>query len=235
MAAVISVDASTIELESSWKKHLIDEFKKPYMQSLKQYLLAQKQAGKVIYPDGDSIFKAFELTPLAQVKVVLIGQDPYHGIGQAHGLCFSVKPGIKPPPSLINIYKELNDDLGVPIANHGFLESWAKQGILMLNSVLTVERGKAGAHQGKGWEQFTDQVIALLNQQKRPLIFVLWGRYAHQKGQYIDTKKHAVLKAAHPSPFSARNGFFGCRHFSKINGFLQDTGQQPIEWALPNA
>jgi len=210
------------------------EFDTPYMQALKRFLLHEKHLGKTIYPKGADIFCALNTTPLEQVRVVMIGQDPYHRPQQAHGLCFSVLPGIKPPPSLVNIYKELQADLNIPPAKHGYLLSWAKQGVLMLNSVLTVEREKPGSHQGKGWEQFTDKIISILNAQPKPLIFVLWGNYAQNKGKIIDQTKHLVLTAAHPSPFSALQGFMGCRHFSKINAALVALGQEPIDWRLPS-
>lgn len=224
---------SEIKLENSWKQQLIEEFSKPYMQSLKQFLLQEKQAKKTVYPKGNEIFNAFKFTPYEQVKVVILGQDPYHGPNQAHGLCFSVKPGVAIPPSLLNIYKELNQDLGVQPVKHGYLESWAKQGILLLNSVLTVENGRAASHQGKGWEQFTDQVIAKLNARLKPVIFVLWGNYAQRKGQFIDQNRHHVLRSPHPSPLSASKGFLGNKHFSSINNILVSEGQAPINWQLP--
>lgn len=227
------IDSTNIQIESSWKQALAAEFSAPYMQELKQFLQQEKQLGKVIYPKGSDIFSAFNNTPLQEVRVVILGQDPYHGPNQAHGMCFSVLPGVKPPPSLMNIYKELQQDLNITPVKHGYLLPWAKQGVLLLNSVLTVEHGKAGSHQGKGWERFTDRVIAILNDQPRPIIFVLWGSYAHQKGQHIDPKKHVILRAAHPSPFSAYRGFLGCKHFSKINGVLSEWRQQPINWQLP--
>ncbi len=222
-----------VKLESSWKKALENEFSAPYMITLREFLHKEKIERKTIYPKGVNIFRAFDLTPLEKVKVVILGQDPYHGENQAHGLCFSVKPGIQLPPSLVNIYKELESDLGIKPVKHGYLESWAKQGVLLLNSVLTVEQGKAASHQGKGWEKFTDQVIDILNNRPYPIIFVLWGSYAQQKGQFIDVKRHVVLSAAHPSPLSAYRGFFGCRHFSKINEYLHRWGEDPINWQLP--
>lgn len=224
---------SGIQLEHSWKDKLVDEFDKPYLQELRQFLNAQKRAKKIIYPKGEDIFRAFEYTPYEATKVVILGQDPYHGPHQAHGLCFSVKPHVKIPPSLRNIYQELNHDLNVSPAAHGCLTSWAKQGVLLLNSVLTVEQGKAGSHQAKGWEVFTDKVIQCLNSSKRPLVFILWGSYAQKKGQCIDGKRHCVLKAPHPSPLSAHRGFFGSRPFSKANQFLVKNGQAPILWELP--
>lgn len=224
---------SEIKIENSWKQQLDEEFTKPYMQSLKQFLLQEKHAKKVIYPKGNEIFNAFKFTPFDQVKVVILGQDPYHGPNQAHGLCFSVKPGVAIPPSLLNIYKELNHDLGIRPVKHGFLQSWARQGVLLLNSVLTVENGRAASHQGKGWEQFTDQVIAKLNARKKPVIFVLWGNYAQRKGQFIDQNRHFVLSSPHPSPLSASRGFFGNKHFSTINNILVSQGDEPINWQLP--
>lgn len=222
-----------IKLEESWKQALAGEFASPYMASLKHFLQEERQAGKVIFPKGAEYFRALDLTPLGQVKVVILGQDPYHGEGQAHGLCFSVRPGVRIPPSLVNIYKEMEEDLGIPPARHGYLEYWAKQGVLLLNSVLTVERSLAASHQGKGWEKFTDAVIARVNEQEKPAVFMLWGSYAQRKAAFVDTRKHLVLKAPHPSPLSAHNGFFGSRHFSKANQFLTTHGIEPIDWRLP--
>lgn len=221
-----------VNLEPSWKQVLGDEFSKDYMKSLRKFLLSEKKKGKTIFPKGDEIFKAFELTPIEQVKVVIIGQDPYHGPNQAHGLCFSVKPGVRIPPSLVNIYKEMQSDIGIEPANHGCLEAWAKQGVLLLNAVLTVQMSTAASHQGKGWETFTDKVIGQLNQSEQPIVFVLWGAYAQRKGHNIDTNKHLVIQSVHPSPLSAHRGFFGSKPFSKINKFLKDTGQKPINWQL---
>jgi uracil-DNA glycosylase len=223
---------NNISLEASWKQQLLAEFSKPYMQELKQFLLKQKQLNKVIYPKGADIFRAFNLTPFDQVKVVIVGQDPYHGPNQAHGLCFSVQPKVTLPPSLVNIYKELEQDLGIKPAAHGCLTSWAEQGVLLLNSTLTVERSAAGSHQGKGWEEFTDRVIDSLNCNREGIVFLLWGNYAKRKGAVIDANRHFVLEAAHPSPFSARNGFFGCRHFSKTNKILGKLDRSPINWQL---
>jgi uracil-DNA glycosylase len=203
------------------------------MASLKEFLKSEKQAGKVIFPLGAEYFRALDLTPLGKVRVVILGQDPYHGEGQAHGLCFSVRPGVRIPPSLVNIYKEMEQDLGIPPARHGYLEYWARQGVLLLNSVLTVERSLAASHQGKGWERFTDAVIARVNEQETPAVFMLWGSYAQKKAAFVDTRKHLVLKAPHPSPLSAHNGFFGSRHFSKANQFLIANGLDPIDWRLP--
>ncbi len=223
-----------IKLHESWKRVLGQEFELPYMRELKSFLLAEKQRGKVIYPAGSNWFAAFNYTPFDQVKVVVLGQDPYHGPNQAHGLCFSVLPGVQIPPSLVNIYKELEADLGIARARHGCLTHWAKQGVLLLNASLTVERGNAGSHQGKGWEEFTDRAVAVLNEQREGLVFLLWGSYAQRKGALIDGSKHLVLKAPHPSPLSAHRGFLGCRHFSKTNEYLQSKGLEPIDWALPD-
>lgn len=217
----------------SWQPWLQPEFDQPYMQALKEFLQAEKAAQKVIFPHSSNWFHALEATPLDQVKVVIIGQDPYHQPGQAHGLCFSVKPGVRVPPSLVNIYKELNTDLGITPASHGFLESWAQQGVLLLNAVLTVEQSNANAHQGKGWEQFTDRVIQLVNEQCEHVVFMLWGSYAQKKGARIDQSRHLVLKAPHPSPLSAHRGFLGCRHFSQANAWLQEQGREAINWQLP--
>jgi len=223
----------TIALEDSWKAALASEFSSPYMQQLKAFLQAQKQAGKHIFPKGAEYFRALDLTPLADVKVVILGQDPYHGLGQAHGLCFSVRPGVRIPPSLVNIYKEMESDLGIERARHGFLEHWAKQGVLLLNSVLTVEESQAASHQGKGWEQFTDAVIRRVNEECQNVVFILWGSYAQRKAAFVDTSRNLVLKAPHPSPLSAHNGFFGSKPFSKTNAYLQSHGRTPIDWTLP--
>ncbi|MEZ2131852.1 MULTISPECIES: uracil-DNA glycosylase [unclassified Sinorhizobium] len=224
---------TTISLEESWKAALAPEFASPYMQQLKAFLLAEKQNGKRIFPKGSEYFRALDLTPLSRVKVVILGQDPYHGLGQAHGLCFSVRSGVRIPPSLVNIYNEMQSDLGIAPARHGFLESWARQGVLLLNSVLTVEEARAASHQGKGWERFTDAVIRIVNEGGESVVFMLWGSYAQRKAAFVDTSRHLVLKAPHPSPLSAHNGFFGCRHFSKANAFLISRGRDPIDWALP--
>lgn len=223
---------TAIQLESSWLERLAGEFEQPYMQQLRGFLRQQKDQGKVIYPKGNEMFAAFDHTPLDKVKVVILGQDPYHGPGQAHGLCFSVRPGVPAPPSLVNIYKELSSDIGFKIPSHGYLTHWADQGVLLLNSVLSVERGQAASHQGKGWETFTDRVIHLLNDEREGLVFMLWGSYAQKKGAFIDDKRHLVLKAPHPSPLSAHRGFFGCRHFSQANAYLEKQGTQSIDWAL---
>lgn len=225
--------SSMLNVDASWQKTLEEECQKPYMQDLRAFLRKEKDAKKKIFPKSKDVFKAFEYTPLDQVKVVILGQDPYHGVGQAHGLCFSVQPGIALPPSLQNIYKELNEDLGISSVKHGCLISWAQQGVLLLNSVLTVEQSMANSHEGKGWEIFTDKIISVLNAQSRPIAFVLWGSYAQRKGQAINTQKHLVIKSPHPSPLSSYRGFFGSKPFSKINAFLNAQGQQPIDWALP--
>ncbi len=223
-----------VRLEASWKAALHEEFEKPYMRNLRAFLRKEKTARKVIYPKGDRIFSALDLTPLTSVKVVIIGQDPYHGPRQAHGLCFSVQSGVPQPPSLINIFKEVNEDLG-SASQHldtqkGCLEKWANQGVLLLNAVLTVERGRAGSHQGQGWETFTDEVVSVLNASRSGLVFMLWGSYAQKKGAIVDRTRHCVLSSPHPSPLSAHRGFFGCRHFSKANAYLEEQGVAPIDW-----
>ena len=222
----------TIQLEPHWKNALQAEFDKPYMQQLRTFLAQELQAGKVILPRGAAMFNAFSQTPLPAVKVVLLGQDPYHGVGQAHGLSFSVRPGVTPPPSLLNIYKELQADVGFKPVKHGYLQHWAQQGVLLLNSVLTVEQGKPTSHRNRGWETFTDRAIAILAQEREHLVFLLWGAYAQQKGKIIDRSRHLVLTAAHPSPL-ARVGFLGCRHFSQTNAYLVHNEQTPIDWQLP--
>ncbi len=219
------------KIDESWKKLLIDEFSLPYFYSLKQFLVEEKKQ-YVIFPPGPYIFAAFNITPLESVKVVILGQDPYHGKGQAHGLCFSVPHGITPPPSLINIFKEIRDDLGIPVPAHGNLQSWAEQGVLLLNATLTVRANQPGSHQNKGWEMFTDTVIRKLSLEREGLVFLLWGKFARAKEYLIDTGKHFVLKAAHPSPYSASAGFFGCRHFSKTNQILKEQGKKEINWEL---
>ena len=228
------VDQGTVRLDSSWLDVLGKEFDQPYMQQLKTFLQQQKNSGKVIYPPGSQWFSAFNDTPFDKVRVVILGQDPYHGPDQAHGLCFSVLPGVKVPPSLANIYKELASDLGITQPNHGCLTSWAKQGVLLLNATLTVEQADAGAHQGKGWEQFTDQAIRAINDQSEAVVFLLWGSHAQKKGAFIDQSRHLVLKSVHPSPLSAYRGFLGCKHFSATNSYLQQHGRQPIDWLLPS-
>jgi uracil-DNA glycosylase len=224
-----------IKLDESWRTPLKGEFEQPYMQGLKAFLKDEKAAGKRIFPKGGEYFRALDLTPLDKVKVVILGQDPYHGEGQAHGLCFSVKPGVRTPPSLVNIYKELKSDLGLNPPRHGFLEHWAKQGVLLLNSVLTVEMGKAASHQKRGWEKFTDAIVRLVAAQDQPVVFLLWGAYAQRKGDFVDGSRHLVLKAAHPSPLSAHNGFLGCGHFSRANAFLEAKGRGGIDWGLPES
>ena len=219
-----------IKLEKSWKNRLQDEFAEPYMASLRRFLLDRKRNGAVIYPPGKQIFNALDSTPFDAVKVVILGQDPYHGPGQAHGLCFSVQENVPTPPSLVNIYKEIENDLGLQPPGHGNLQSWAEQGVLLLNAVLTVERGHASAHQGKGWERFTDRVVSELNAGRENLVFLLWGAYAMKKGAIIDRDRHFVLNAPHPSPLSAHRGFFGCRHFSKTNTWLEKHGMAPVNW-----
>jgi uracil-DNA glycosylase len=219
------------DIEPSWLQELNDEFQKEYFLNLKKFLLEEKKK-YTIYPPGKYIFNAFNLTPFSKVKVVIIGQDPYHGKGQAHGLCFSVPDGVPIPPSLQNIYKELHNDLGLPIPHTGNLTPWAKQGVLLLNAILTVRAGQPGSHRGKGWELFTDAVIEKLNRKKENLVFLLWGKFAQEKGEKINTSKHLVLKAPHPSPFSANRGFFGCKHFSKTNIYLQEKGISPVNWKI---
>ena len=220
-------------IHESWQAPLQAEFDSEYMTALREFLKAEKASGKTIFPHSSNWFRALELTPKNETRVVILGQDPYHGPGQAHGLCFSVQPGVRTPPSLQNIYKEMREDLGVEPAKHGFLEHWANQGVLMLNSVLTVEAAEAASHKGRGWEEFTDAIIRVINQQERPVVFLLWGAYAQKKAAFVDTQRHHVLIAAHPSPFAARNGFFGCKHFSKTNAFLESNGMQTIDWELP--
>jgi len=217
------------QIEESWREALREEFESPYFSELKNFLKTEKSKYR-IFPPGPQIFSAFNLTPLPAVKVVIIGQDPYHGIGQAHGLCFSVPDGVQVPPSLVNIYKELHDDLGIPIPKSGNLEKWAKQGVLLLNATLTVRAGQAGSHQGKGWEIFTDTVIKTVSDLRAGVVFLLWGKYAQDKKVLIDAQKHYILTAPHPSPLSANRGFFGCKHFSKTNKFLEENGLGAIDW-----
>lgn len=220
-----------VKIEKSWKDALAPEFGKPYFESLVRFLHLEKQAGKTIYPPGGAIFRAFELTPLEQVKVVILGQDPYHNPGEAMGLSFSVPDGVRTPPSLKNIFKEIEDDLGIRMSGRPNLEGWARQGVLLLNSILTVEAGKAASHRGAGWEQFTDAVIQYLSAHREGIVFLLWGNYAKAKASLIDRSRHHVLEAAHPSPL-AGGAFFGCRHFSKTNQLLQKEGKNPINWQL---
>jgi len=222
-----------IDLEPGWLAQLESEFQQPYMQQLKDFLRREKQQGKVIYPASKNIFNAFNSAPLDRVKVVILGQDPYHGPGQAHGLCFSVQPQVPPPPSLKNIFKELQRDLGCPVPNHGYLQSWAEQGVLLLNATLTVEQGQAGSHQKRGWEDFTDRAIETVNREREGVVFMLWGSYAQKKAQFVDREKHCVLTSSHPSPLAAHRGFLGCGHFSRANEYLSAQGEQPIDWCLP--
>ena len=222
-----------VQLEESWLNRLQGQFDQPYMHELREFLLTRKRHQAVIYPPGQLIFNALNSTPFEQVRVVILGQDPYHGPGQAHGLCFSVLPGVRTPPSLANIYREIQSDLGIAKATHGNLQSWADQGVLLLNAVLTVESGQAGSHQRKGWETFTDAIVQSLNDGRDGLVFMLWGSYAQKKGAVIDREKHLVLKAPHPSPLSAHRGFLGCKHFSQANDYLQQQQRVPINWAIP--
>ena len=226
------ISAEKLPLDKSWADALLPEFEKDYMQSLRDFLRAEKDSGKVIFPHSSLWFNALNSTPLDQVKVVVLGQDPYPTLGHAHGLCFSVMPEVKPiPKSLINIFKELDDDLGIKNQN-GNLQSWANQGVLLLNSVLTVEQGQANSHQGRGWEVFTNKIIEVVNALERPVVFVLWGAYAQKKGAVIDSDRHLVIRSPHPSPLSSYRGFFGSKPFSKINHFLQQQGQAEIDWAV---
>ncbi len=224
---------ATIQLEPGWLDVLGPQFNEPYMVSLKEFLREQKNRRKVIYPNSGNWFNAFNSTPFDKVKVVILGQDPYHGPGQAHGLCFSVLPDIPFPPSLQNIFRELGQDLGIPAPAHGCLQHWADQGVLLLNATLTVERHRAGSHQGKGWEQFTDFAVQSLEKARDDLVFMLWGSYAQRKGEFVDPRRHLVLKSPHPSPLSAHRGFFGSRHFSRANQWLEEHGKSPIDWSIP--
>lgn len=221
-------------ITNDWAEPLQKEYKKEYYRKLYDTVNEEYRSGRTIYPAADDIFNAFHLTPLHEVKCVIIGQDPYHNVNQAHGLCFSVKPEVEIPPSLVNIYKELHDDLGCYVPNNGYLVKWAKQGVLMLNSVLTVRAHQANSHQGIGWEQFTDAVMDILNEQDRPIVFLLWGRPAQNKAVRLNNPNHLILKAPHPSPLSAYRGFFGCKHFSKANAFLEEHGLEPIDWQIEN-
>jgi uracil-DNA glycosylase len=231
--------SETVKLHPSWLEPLRGEFADPYMAELRAFLLAEKAAGRRIFPKGGEWFRALDLTPLDEVRVVILGQDPYHGPDQAHGLCFSVREDVSLPPSLVNIYKELESDLGIPRARHGCLEHWARQGVLLLNSVLTVRMGAAASHRDRGWERFTDAIVRLVAARPDPVVFMLWGSYAQRKAGFVESVesggRHLVLKAPHPSPLSAHSGFFGCRHFSQANAFLEDQGLAPIDWALPSA
>jgi len=222
-----------VKLEPSWKDRIGEYLARPDMRALSDFLRAEKQAGKVIYPPGPEIFAAFDHTPFDAVRVVILGQDPYHGPNQAHGLCFSVRPGIPAPPSLQNIFKEIQRDLGFRAPDHGCLTPWADRGVLLLNATLTVQQGMAGSHQGKGWEGFTDAAIDALNREREGLVFMLWGSYAQKKGQLIDGRRHCILRSVHPSPLSAHRGFIGCGHFSAANQYLESRGVAPIDWSLP--
>jgi len=221
-----------VQLEKSWKQVLLPEFELDYMRALSEFLRVEKAAGKSIYPSGKEIFNALNFTPFDRVKVVILGQDPYHGPGQAHGLCFSVGAGVALPPSLKNIYKEIANDLDIPPSRSGNLQCWAEQGVLLLNSVLTVQSANAGSHQGKGWERFTDRIITLLNERRDNIVFLLWGSYAQRKGAIIDRSRHLVLESVHPSPLSASRGFFGNHQFSQTNRYLETHGQTPIDWRV---
>lgn len=227
-----SFSPDRIALEPSWKARLLDEFAQPYMRDLRHFLQAEKAAGRNVYPPGPEIFAAFEACPFDHVKVVILGQDPYHGPGQAHGLCFSVRKGVPLPPSLVNIFKEIRGDSGAPPPKDGDLTAWARQGVLLLNTVLTVEAGKPESHRNRGWEKFTDRVLDVLNRERNGLVFVLWGSHAQSKARLIDPSRHMVLKAPHPSPLSAYRGFFGCGHFKKINDWIESQGGSPISWTL---
>jgi uracil-DNA glycosylase len=221
-----------VKIEVSWKEILKPEFNKPYFQQIVLHLKTERSQGKIIYPPGGLIFNAFDTTPIDKLKVVILGQDPYHGAGQAHGLCFSVPNGIAPPPSLINIFKELQEDIGMTIPKHGNLTHWAEQGVFLLNASLTVRAGEPMSHSKIGWAEFTDSVIKKISEKKEHVVFILWGKFAQEKKVLIDETKHLVLKSAHPSPLSASNGFFGCRHFSKANEYLASQGIDPIDWKL---
>ncbi|MFD2644614.1 uracil-DNA glycosylase [Pseudomonas japonica] len=226
-------DDDRIKLEPSWKEALRAEFDQPYMHELREFLRQEKAAGKEIYPPGPLIFNALNSTPLDQVKVVILGQDPYHGPGQAHGLCFSVQPGVPTPPSLVNIYKELQRDLNIEIPRHGYLQSWAEQGVLLLNTTMTVERANAASHANRGWQHFTDRIIQVVSEQQPNTVFLLWGAHAQSKRKLIDATRHLVLTSVHPSPLSAYRGFLGCGHFSRTNTFLVQHGLSPIDWRIP--
>lgn len=221
------------QLDDSWLSELQGEFEQPYMQQLRAFLQQEKAAGKTVFPPGPLVFNALNSTPLDQVRVVIIGQDPYHGPGQAHGLSFSVPPGVRTPPSLQNIFKEIHRDLGLPIPPHGCLQSWAEQGVLLLNAVLTVEQAQAGSHAKRGWERFTSRVIEIINARREHCVFLLWGSYAQRKGEQIDRQRHCVLTSVHPSPLSAHRGFIGNGHFSAANRYLVEHGLTPIDWSLP--
>lgn len=222
-----------LRADTGWRERLVSEFYQPYMQALGAFLAEEELAGKVLFPSHQDRFGALNSAPFERVRVVMLGQDPYHGPGQAHGLCFSVRPQVPAPPSLLNIFKELERDLGIPRPEHGCLQSWAEQGVLLLNSILTVVQGQAGSHQGKGWETFTDKIIQCLNDEGEGIIFLLWGNYAQKKGRFIDRQRHRVLLAPHPSPLSAHRGFLGCSHFTAVNHWLIRQGRLPIDWSLP--
>lgn len=221
-----------VKIDPHWKELLKDEFKKPYFEQIALHLKTEKAQGKTIYPPGSQIFNAFDTTPIDNVKVVILGQDPYHGPRQAHGLCFSVQDGVPPPPSLVNIFKELQEDIGIRIPNHGNLTAWAKQGVFLLNASLTVRASEPMSHAKIGWANFTDTVIKKISDEKEHVVFMLWGKFAQDKRVLVDASKHLVLRAAHPSPLSAHNGFFGCKHFSKANEYLMSKGIDPIDWQL---
>lgn len=222
-----------VKIEPSWKERLKDEFSKPYFQQISLHIKTEKSQGKTIYPPGSLIFNAFDSTPFNKVKVVILGQDPYHGAGQAHGLCFSVQNGVPPPPSLINIFKELKDDIGVAIPNHGNLTHWTSQGVFLLNASLTVRAGEPMSHSKIGWADFTDAVIKKISAEKEHVVFMLWGKFAQEKRVLINESKHCILRSVHPSPLSASGGFFGCKHFSKANEYLISKGIDPVDWSLP--
>lgn len=224
----------SVRLSPEWLAPLQDEFDSDYMADLHRFLIAEKEAGKTIHPAGANIFHALDATPLSSIKVVILGQDPYHGAGQAHGLSFSVLPGVRTPPSLVNIYKEMESDLGIPPARHGHLEHWARQGVLLLNSVLTVEQGKAASHKNRGWERFTDAVVRTVSDSAPPCVFMLWGAHAQKKAASVDADRHLVIKSAHPSPLAAQGDFRGSRPFSRANAFLEGVGREPVDWALPS-
>ena len=221
-----------VKIEASWKEILKQEFAKPYFEQIALHIKTEKSQGKIIYPPGSLIFNAFNTTPFDKVKVVILGQDPYHGHGQAHGLCFSVQNAVPPPPSLVNIFKELQEDIGVPVSDHGNLTHWAEQGVFLLNASLTVRAGEPMSHSKIGWAQFTDEVIKKISAEKKHVVFILWGKFAQEKKLLIDETKHCILRSAHPSPLSAHAGFFGCKHFSKANEYLMSNGIDPIDWKL---
>ncbi len=221
-----------MDLPATWQPVLQEELQQPYIAELEQFV-EQQRGAHTVFPPPEEVFTALELTPYEDVRVFLLGQDPYHGPGQAHGLCFSVKPGVKPPPSLANIYKEMATDIGATIPGHGYLTHWASQGVLMLNAVLTVRQAAANSHKGKGWEKFTDAIIRKVNEKQEPVVFLLWGGYARKKVKLIDANRHIVIESAHPSPLSARNGFFGSKPFSKVNQALSQAGHKPIDWQIP--